>query len=237
MPAGRQSQKSSTKKPKTICIAGAACALLTWRKPTWIAPRSTKWAIGTEPAGIGIRIMVLIRSFPGMESSIARLVGVSFHRLTWASRRLGSSATSTTILTTFVTFTMGTTLPAGDTLATGAGLVMQGTLPRSIMKLTTTIMSTTASTLDPGILFIADSPAVHKWRTGDTREANDSTALVEQDSMGAEEDFTVVAGEDFTVAAVVEAIAEARNIAKPKSGGNGNRDADASRFFCAIRVV
>jgi hypothetical protein len=79
----------------------------------------------------------------------------------------------------------------------------------SIMKLTTTIMSTTASTLDPGILFTADSPAVHKWRTEDSMEAKDPMAPVEQDSMGAVEDFTVVAGEGLMVAAVVEAIAEA----------------------------
>ncbi len=181
--------------------------------------------------------MVLIRSFRGMESSIARLVGVSFHRLTWASRRLFSSATSITILTTFVTFAMGTTLPTGDTLAIGAGLVMQGTLLGSIMKVITTTMSTMASTVDPGIPFTADSPAVHKWPTGDSMEAKDSTAPVERDSMGAEEDFTVVAAEGFMVAAVVEAITEAWNIAKPKSGSNGNRDADASRFFCAICVV
>src|SRR6267154_2464981 len=201
MPAGRQSQRSSTKKPKTICIAGAACALLTWRRPTWIAPRSTKWAIGTEPVGIGIRIMALIRLFRGMESSIARLVGVSFHRLTWVSRRLCSSATSITILTTFVTFAMGITLPTGDTLAIGAGLVMQGTLRGSIMKVTTTIMSTMASTVDPGIPFTADSPAAHKWHTGDFMEAKDSAAAVELDPMLAEE--------DFTVAAVVEVITEA----------------------------
>ncbi len=142
-----------------------------------------------------------------------------------------------TILTTFVTFAMGTTLPTGDTLAIGAGLVMQGTLPGSIMKVTTTTMSTMASTVDPGIPFTADSPAVHKWPTGDSMEAKDSTAPVERDSMGAEEDFTVVAAEGFMVAAVVEAITEAWNIAKPKSGSNGNRDADASRFFCAICVV
>jgi hypothetical protein len=40
-------------------------------------------------------------------------------------------------------------------------------------------------------------------------EAKDPTAPVEQDSMGAEEDFTVVAGEGFMGAAVVEAITEA----------------------------
>src|SRR5712675_3246694 len=211
MPAGRQSQKSSTKKPKTICIAGAACALLTWRRPTWIAPKSIKWVIGTEPVGIVIRIIALIRSFRVMESSIARLVGVSFHRLTWASRRLFSSATSITILTTFVTFAMGTTLPTGDTLAIGAGLVMQGTLPGTIMKATTTTMSTMASTLDPGVPFTADSPAVHKWPTGDSMEAKDSAAAVELDPMVAEEDFTVVAGEGFMVAAGGEAITEAGN--------------------------
>jgi len=66
-----------------------------------------------------------------------------------------------------------------------------------------------ASTLDPDIPFTADPPAVHKWPTGDSMEAKDSTAPVEQDSMGAEEDFTVVAGEGFMVAAVVEAITEA----------------------------
>ena len=153
--------------------------------------------------------MVLIRSFRGMESSIARLVGASFHRLTWASRRLFSSATSITILTTFVTFAMGTTLPTGDTLAIGAGLVMQGTLPKSIMKVTTTTMSIMASTLDPGVPFTADPPAVHKWPTEDFMEAKDSAAAVELDPMGAEEDFTVVAGEGFMVAAVVEAITEA----------------------------
>ena len=153
--------------------------------------------------------MVLIRSFRGMESSIARLVGVSFHRLTWASRRLFSSATSITILTTFVTFAMGTTLPTGDTLAIGAGLVMQGTLPGTIMKVTTTTMSTMASTVDPGIPFTADSPEVHKWHTGDFMEAKDSAAAVELDPMLAEEDFTVVAGEGLMVAAVVEAITEA----------------------------
>jgi len=64
-----------------------------------------------------------------------------------------------------------------------------------------------ASTLDPGIPFTADPPAVHKWPTGDSMEAKDSTAPVEQDSMGAEEDFTVAAGEGFTV--VAEAITEA----------------------------
>src|SRR5712675_974570 len=192
-----------------ICTAGAACALLTWRRPTWIAPRSIKWAIGTEPVWIGIRSMALIRSFRGMESSIARLVGVSFHRLTWASRRLFSSATSITILTIFVTFAMGTTLPTGVTLAIGAGLVMQGTLPGSIMKVTTTTMSTMASTLDPGVPFTADSPAVHKWPMEDFMEAKDSEAAVELDPLGAEEDFTVVAGEGFMVAALVEAITEA----------------------------
>src|SRR5258708_9772885 len=187
-----------------------------------------------EPAGVWVRIMVLIRSFRGMESSIARLVGVSFHRLTWASRRLGSSATSTTILTTFVTSTMGTTLPTGDTFTIGTGLEVQGTLPRSIMKLTTTIMSTTASTLDPGIRFTADPPAVHKWPTGDSMEAKDSTAPVEQDSMGAEEDFTVVAGEGFMVAAGGGANTEGRKIAKPKNRGNWKPGAGAFPLFCAI---
>ena len=66
------------------------------------------------------------------------------------------------------------------------------------MKVTTTIMSTTASTLDPGILFTADSPAVHKWRTEDSMGAKDSTGPVEQDSMGAGEGLMVA------VAAIVE---------------------------------
>jgi hypothetical protein len=70
-------------------------------------------------------------------------------------------------------------------------------------------MSTMASTLDPGVPFTADSPAVHKWPTEDFMEAKDSAAAAELDPMGAEEDFTVVAGEGFMVAALVEAITEA----------------------------
>src|SRR5260370_10288633 len=151
MLAGRRSQRSSTRnKSRTICIGGAACALLIWRKPTWIGRKSTRWVIGTEPVGIGTRIIAAIRSFRGRGSSIAHSVGGFIHRLTWASRRFSSSATSTMILMTSVT-TIGTTLAAGTTIGTtfaiGGPLVIGSTLViGSIMKLTTTNTWITPST-------------------------------------------------------------------------------------------
>src|SRR6266481_8964331 len=146
MLAGRRSQRSSTRnKSRTICIGGAACALLIWRKPTWIGRKSTKWVIGTEPVGIGTRIIAAIRSFRGTGSSIAHSVGGFIHRLTWASRRFSSSATSTMILMTSVTFAIGTTLATGTTI--GTTFAIGDTLAiGSIMKLTTTNTSITAST-------------------------------------------------------------------------------------------
>src|SRR5260370_7736953 len=104
-------------KSRTICIGGAACALLIWRKPTSTGRKTTKWVVGTEPVGIGTRIMALIRSFQGTESSTAHSVGVSIHRLTWALRRFSSSATMI-LIETFITFAIGTTIgttPIGGT--------------------------------------------------------------------------------------------------------------------------
>src|SRR5260370_14552642 len=138
-------------KSRTVCIGGAAGALLMWRKPTSTGRKTTKWVVGTEPVGIGTRIMALIRSFQGTESSTAHSVGVSIHRLTWALRRFSSSATMI-LIETFITFAIGTTIGTtaigstvtggtviGTTLAIGGTVVMG-----SIMKLTTTIASITA---------------------------------------------------------------------------------------------
>src|SRR6266481_601754 len=137
MLAGRRSQRSSTKnKSRTICIGGAACALLIWLKPTWIGRKSiNKWIIGTETVGIGIRITTAIRSSRATEYSTAHSVGVSIHRLRWALRRFSSSATSTIIL-----------------IATSIALAIE-----SVMKLTTTITSITASTTGLAIPNTADS--------------------------------------------------------------------------------
>src|SRR6266404_818029 len=158
MLAGRRSQRSSTKnKSKTICIGGAACALLIWRKPTWIGRKSTKWVIGTEPVGIGTRIIAAIRSFRGTGSSIAHSVGGFIHRLTWASRRFSSSATSTMILMTYVT-TIGGTLVIG-----------------SIMKLTTTNTWITASTTGLRIPATAASPVSTAVVAEDSMEAKAPT--------------------------------------------------------------
>ncbi len=107
-----------------------------------------------------------------MESSTAHSVGVSIHRLTWASRRSFSSAISTMILIeTFVTVTVGT--ETGSTLRI-EGTAIEGTLTiegaqaiegtllvvGSDMKLTTTITSIMASTTDLAIPTTAASPVV-----------------------------------------------------------------------------
>src|SRR6266404_1420766 len=175
MLAGRRSQRSSTKnKSKTICIGGAACALLIWRKPTWIGRKPTKWVIGTEPVGIGTRIIAAIRSFRGTGSSIAHSVGGFIHRLTWASRRFSSSATSTMILMTSVT-TIGTTLATGTTI--GTTFAIGGTLViGSIMKLTTTNTWITASTTGLRIPATAASPVSTAVVAEDSMEAKASTA-------------------------------------------------------------
>src|SRR6266576_2702117 len=125
-----------------ICISGAACALLIWRKPTSIGRKTTKWVIRTTPVGIGIRITALIRSFQEMESSTAHSVGVFIHRLTWASRPFSSSVTSTTILIETSVLAIGTTI--GTTLPTGGTVIGSTLVMGSIMKLITTITSITA---------------------------------------------------------------------------------------------
>jgi hypothetical protein len=117
--------------------------------------------------------MVLIRSFQGMEYFIAHSVGVSIHRLTWASPRFSSSATMI-LIETFITFAIGTTVTGGtvigSTLAIGGTVVMG-----SIMKLTTTITSITAPTTGLAIPATAASPVSTAVVSGDSMEAKDST--------------------------------------------------------------
>src|SRR5258706_12195255 len=136
MLARRWSQRSSTKnKSRTICIGGAACALRIWRKPTSIERKTTKWVV-TELVGIGIHIMALTRIFQETESSTAHSVGVSIHRLTWASRRFSSSAT-TILIGTFVTVAIGTTV--GSTViegtVIGSALAIGGTAIESTLAI------------------------------------------------------------------------------------------------------
>src|SRR5258708_22963837 len=175
MLAGRRSRRSSTRnKSRTICMGGAACALIIWRKGTWIGRKSTKWVVGTETVGIGTRIIAAIRSFRGTGSSIAHSVGGFIHRLTWASRRFSSSATSTMILMTSVT-TIGTTLAAGTTI--GTTFAIGGTLViGSIMKLTTTNTWITASTTGLRIPATAASPVSTAAVAEESMEAEASTA-------------------------------------------------------------
>src|SRR5258706_10319688 len=196
-PPGRSSRRNSIRASKAICIGGAACALLIWRKPTWIGRKTTNRAIGTEPVGIGTRIMALTPSFQGMESSTAHSVGVFIHRLTWALRRFSSSATATMLLIeTFVTLTVGSTV-TGSALAIG-GTVIGNTLPTggmvvmvSIMKLTTTTTSIMASTTDLAIpttsAFSPFSTPACSWRrasTADSMKAKDSMEdILAKDSM------------------------------------------------------
>src|SRR5258708_30398437 len=137
MLAGRRSRRSSTKnKSRTICIGGAVCALLIWRKPTWIGRKCTKWVIGREVVGIGTCIIAVIRSFRGTESSIAHSVGVFILRSTWALRRFYSSATSTMIL--IETFVMATGTTIGTALAIG-GTVIGSTLAIGAMVIGSTL--------------------------------------------------------------------------------------------------
>ena len=147
--------------------------------------------------------MALIRSFQAMESSTAHSVGVSIHRLTWASRRSFSSAISTMILIeTFVTVTVGT--ETGSTLRI-EGTAIEGTLTiegaqaiegtllvvGSDMKLTTTITSIMASTTGLAIpttaAFSPVSTAAVRWRrahTADSMKAKDSMEdILAKDSM------------------------------------------------------
>src|SRR5260370_1798717 len=196
-------------KSGTICIAGAAFALLIWRKPTSIRRKTTKWVV-TAAVGIGIRIMALARSFEGKESFTAHSVGAFIRRMTWAWRRFSSSATTTMILIeTFVTFAMGTTviastLPTGATMVAMAGttLATEGTMvttvgitllteatavTRSITNLTTTITSITAPIAGLAIPSTAALTVLVQWRraaTWDSMEAKASTAdLVAEASM------------------------------------------------------
>src|SRR5690349_8019871 len=123
-----------------ICTAGAACALPTWRKPMWIGRKPMKWAIGTEPVGIGIRTTAVTRSFPRMESSTAHLAGASIRRSTWALLRSGGMDTIT--ITSVPTGIIGATVDVMNRITT-----------------TTLIM---ASIMGPALMATAGSLAVVK---------------------------------------------------------------------------
>src|ERR1700756_1326205 len=162
-----------------ICTAGAACALPTWRKPMWIGRKPMKWAIGTEPVGIGIRTTAVTRSFPRMESSTAHLAGASIRRSTWALLRSGGMDTIT--ITSVPTGTIGATV--------------------DVMNRITTTTSIMAFIMGPALMATAGSLAVVKSLGSMVEKGSTVVAafMVAEASMAAEA---------FMVAAEAVAIAE-----------------------------
>src|ERR1700694_436178 len=96
--AVRRKPRNSTKnKPRTISIAGAACGLRIPRKLTSIGLKPIRWAAGTAPVGIGIRITAVTPTFREMESSTARSAGVSIRPSACTILRLAFTAITTII--------------------------------------------------------------------------------------------------------------------------------------------
>src|SRR5260370_3172963 len=94
----RRNPRNSTKnKPKTTSTAGAACGHLIPRKPTSIGLKTIRWAAGTAPVGIGIRIQPLTPTFRETESSTARSAGDSIRPSTCSMLRLVFTGTTTII--------------------------------------------------------------------------------------------------------------------------------------------
>src|SRR6267378_6111140 len=149
----RTPRKPATHKDPLTSMPGAACGLRIRRKVTLIGLKPRRWAAGTAPVGIGIRITAVTPTFRETESSTARSAGVSIRPSLLALLPLASLATSTMILMTFVTLKVESTVTE-VTLVIGGALVVG-----SIMKLTTTTTSITAPTTGLTI------PATAAWAT------------------------------------------------------------------------